>query len=104
MPENAVTEFYDGVYMNNTRAGRRSATERRFYLIEPRQNVNASELAGKLIGLKTVEEVFLSDGAYGFIVKVRLLKGRAADEVVKYIRKRVAARFGTANTHYRYSK
>ena len=90
--------------MNNTRAGRRSISGRRFYLIAPKQNVNANELAGKLIGLRTVEEVFLSDGAYGFIVKVRLLKGKAANEVVKYIRKKVATRFGTADTHYRYSK
>ncbi len=85
-----------------TRRGSRSQT--RFYLIEPKPNVNANELADKLIGMETVEEVHLSDGAYGFIVKVRLLKGKAPAKVVNYIRSKVATKVGTVNSQYRYVK
>ncbi len=91
--------------MSNTTGGkRRSRSKHRFYLIEPRPNVNANELADKLIGQKHVEEVILSEGAYGFIVKVRLLKGKAPAKVVSYIRNRVASKFGTVNGQYRYVK
>ena len=90
--------------MSNATTGRRSRSQHRFYLIEPRPNVNANELADKLIGMKTVEEVHLSDGAYGFIVKVRLLNGRAPAKVVNYIRHKVATKVGTVNSQYRYVK
>ncbi len=76
----------------------------RFYLIEPRPNANADELAEKLISLKPVEEVFLSDGAYGFIVKVRFLNGKEPSDVVNYIRSRMASRFGTVDSYYQYRK
>ena len=95
---------YAGVYMSNATTGKRSRSQTRFYLIEPRPNVNAAELADKLIGMETVEEVHLSDGAYGFIVKVRLLKGKAPAKVVNYIRQKVAAKFGTANSQFKYVK
>ena len=34
----------------------------KFYFIEPKENVDAEKLAERLISLKPVEEVFLTDG------------------------------------------
>jgi hypothetical protein len=90
--------------MSNATTGKRSRSQARFYLIEPRPNVNANELADKLIGQKHVEEVILSEGAYGFIVKVRLLNGKAPAKVVSYLKNRVATKVGTVNSQYRYVK
>ena len=53
----------------------------RFYLIEPNLHVDADKFAEGLIALKPVEEVLLSDGDYGFIVKVRLFDGKEPESV-----------------------
>ena len=72
--------------------------------MEPKLNANADELASKLIMLKPVEEVFLSDGDYGFIVKVRFFAGEEPKDVTDYIRENMASRFGTVDSYYRYKR
>lgn len=91
--------------MNNGHAKtRKKGILHRFYLIEPKPNANADQLAEKLISLKSVEEVFLSDGDYGFIVKVRFLDGKEPSDVAHYIKGRIASRFGTVDSYYQYRK
>ena len=76
----------------------------RFYFIEPRQNADAEELAEKLISLKPVEEVFLTDGDYGFVVKTRFFKGDEPGDITKYIARNVSRRFGKVVSYYQYRK
>ncbi len=76
----------------------------RFYLIEPKPNANADQLAEKLISLKPVEEVLLADGDYGFIVKVRFLDGKEPMDVVNYLKEKIAVKFGTVDSYYQYRK
>lgn len=83
---------------------RKKGVLHRFYLVEPKLNANADELAEKLISLKPVEEVFLADGDYGFIVKVRFLDGKEPVDVVNYLREKIAVRFGTVDSYYQYRK
>ena len=90
--------------MSNATTGRRSKSQHRFYLIEPKPNVNAGEMANKLIGLETVEEVILSEGAYGFIVKVKLPNGKEPVKVENYIKRKAATKLETVNGQYRYMK
>ena len=74
----------------------------RFYLVEPKPNADADDLAEKLIALKPVEEVLLTDGDYGFIVKVRFTSGKEPKDVMDYINGNVSQRFGTVDSYYRY--
>lgn len=90
--------------MVNTTPSRKKGSLHRFYLIEPRPNADAGRIAEKLIALKQVEEVFLSDGDYGFIVKVRFLDGKEPPDVENYLKENVATRFGTVDSYYRYRK
>ncbi|MCL5239545.1 MAG: hypothetical protein M1286_03705 [Candidatus Marsarchaeota archaeon] len=54
-------------------AGRRQYA---FYLIEPGKNLNSDLFARKLICNKRVREVYVTEGACGFIVKAKIGDGR----------------------------
>ncbi len=90
--------------MANSTPSRKRGSLHRFYLIEPKPNVDAGKLAEKLVALKHVEEVFLSDGDYGFIVKVRFLDGKEPSCVANYLKTNLAGRFGTVDSYYKYRK
>lgn len=75
-----------------------------FYLIEPPENADANHLAEQLITMKNVEEVLVTDGDYGFIVKT-ITSGKNGDNAVcNYISKRLGGNFGRATSHYQYKK
>ena len=76
----------------------------KFYFIEPRENADADLLAEKLISLKPVEEVFLTDGDYGFIVKARFFKDEEPNDVTKYISSKMGGRFGKVVSYIQYKK
>ena len=76
----------------------------RFFFIEPRSNANADELAESLIKLPTVQEVYLTDGDYGFVVKARFLQGREPHNMAKYIASHVSPKFGHITGYYQYRK
>ena len=74
----------------------------RFYLVGPKPDADADGLAEKIISLKPIEEVFLSDGDCGFIVKVRFIEGKEPSDVAGYLKGRIAPRYGTVNSYYQY--
>ena len=76
----------------------------KFYFIKPKANSDADLLAEQLIELKPVEEVFLSDGDYGFVVKARFFKGKEPNDVTKYITSKVGNKFGKVVSYYQYKK
>jgi DNA-binding Lrp family transcriptional regulator len=90
--------------MGNPASGRKGGSLHRFYLIKPRPSADADKLAERLIALKPVEEVFLADGDYGFIVKVKFLYGEEPADVVDYLKTNVATGFSTVDSYYRYRK
>jgi len=46
----------------------------KFYFLQPPENVNADHIAEQLIDIKNVEEVYVTDGDYGFVVKTRFFR------------------------------
>ena len=76
----------------------------RFYLIRPRENANIDELAERLISLKNVVEVLVTDGDYGFLVKTRFSKEKDISEAERYIQNNIDRKFGTVTSHYQYKK
>lgn len=91
--------------MNKEKAGtRKRGSLHRFYLVEPKPNANADELAEKLIAMKPVEEVLLSDGDYGYLVKVRFINGKEPVDVVNYLKEKIAVKYGVVDSYYQYRK
>lgn len=76
----------------------------KFYFVEPRENANADRFAERLMGIKNVEEVFVTDGDYGFVVKARVPESRKADNGRDYVSKRLGGSFGKATSHYQYKR
>jgi hypothetical protein len=76
----------------------------KFYFVKPPENSNADHLAEQLISMKGVEEVFVTDGDYGFIVKTRFFDGMKSDGVHNYISKRLGSDFGRVTSYYQYKK
>ena len=81
---------------------RRNAMHK-FYFIKPKPNTNAEELALRLIGLKHVDGVFLTEGEYGFIVKARI-PGVGGGGVADYLSKNMGSRYGEVTSYFEYRK
>jgi DNA-binding Lrp family transcriptional regulator len=93
---------------NNGPRGRRARKKHEslhgFYLVKPRHNANADELADKLIQLNSVEEVLLTEGDYGFLIKASFFDGEEPKNVTDYIAKNISSKFGKVVSYYQYSK
>lgn len=89
---------------NRVKQGRMKEAMHKFYFVRPRANANADELANRLIGLKSVEEVWLTDGDYGFVVKAKFFRGEEPKDVASYIARNIDSRFGRVIGYYQYSK
>jgi DNA-binding Lrp family transcriptional regulator len=76
----------------------------KFYLLHPPKDANADNIAEKLISFSNVEEVFVTDGDYGFVVKARFLDDKENDDAYKYLSKKLGSGFGKVTSHYQYSK
>jgi hypothetical protein len=82
----------------------RRETMHRLYFVKPRENADAGEIAERLIGLQHVEEVLLTEGDCGFIVKARFVDGREPKDVAEYISKNVGSRYGMVVSYCEYRK
>jgi hypothetical protein len=76
----------------------------KFYLINPRENISIDALAEKLISFSEVEEVYVTDGAHGFLVKTRFTQGKEPRDLNQFIKKRVDNRYGEMNAYFSYRK
>jgi hypothetical protein len=66
----------------------------RIYFCSPKESTNADMLADRLIGLRLVQEVFLTDIEDGYVVKVRFTKGKEPERPDAYIARNVSRDFG----------
>jgi hypothetical protein len=74
-----------------------------FYLIEPKDNSNADILAERLMAIKDVEEVFVTDGDYGFVVRTKFGDSKS-DGAYSYLSKKFGGSFGKVTSYYQYKK
>jgi cell division protein FtsX len=68
----------------------------KFFFLKPKANTNANDIAEKLLSLKNVQEVILTEGDIGYIVKTRLFSEREDAETRHYIEKNVGQMLGFA--------
>ncbi len=64
--------------------------------LKPKANVNATDIADKLLALKNVQEVILTEGDVGYIVKTRFFSEKSDKEAEKYITKSIGSKLGAA--------
>ena len=76
----------------------------RFYMLDPREGSDISSIAGRLMAFKEVEEVYVTEGDHGFIVKARLGAKGLSKGIHSYISKAVDRRFGQATSCLLYKK
>ena len=76
----------------------------KLYFVKPRENADASGIAEKLLGLESVEEVLLTEGDCGFVVKARFTNGKEPKEVADYISRNMGSRYGRVVSHCEYRK
>ncbi len=75
----------------------------RIYIVRPPGNSDTGLFAEQLMGIDNVEEVLVTDGDCGFVVKARFC-GSEPDRVLKYISEKVGGNFGSATSHYHYKR
>ena len=75
----------------------------KFYLISPKSGMDADALACKFLSIKPVEEVFVTDGDYGYIIKVGNTRkqGKEPKKLISYIKKNGFS-CSKAVSHYHY--
>ncbi|MGC8537539.1 MAG: Lrp/AsnC ligand binding domain-containing protein [Candidatus Micrarchaeia archaeon] len=76
----------------------------KFYLVNPKENADPDTVAEKLISFDDVEEVYVADGDYGFIVKTRFRDGKEPKDVFGYIHNKIDSKYGEITTYYKYRK
>jgi len=93
-----------GKMRQTKRAKLRGNPLHKFLFLRPRENVNAEALAEKLLSLKNVQEVILTEGDCGYIVKTRFLSDKSDKEAEEYIKKNMDGVFGTAMSYAHFRK
>lgn len=76
----------------------------RFYFVRPRPNANAEELVMGLLKLGPVDQVFLTEGDCGFIVKARFIRDKEPKDVTDYISRNMGTRYGKVVSYCEYRK
>jgi DNA-binding Lrp family transcriptional regulator len=72
----------------------------RFYLINPERNASVNSTVKKLIGISEVDEVYVTEGEYGFMVKAKA----SSQKITSSISQRFSGRVGVMTSYARYRK
>ncbi|MDE1823673.1 MAG: hypothetical protein KGI00_04520 [Candidatus Micrarchaeota archaeon] len=80
----------------------KKANRYRFFFIKPTVNSNINDVVEKLLRLRNIIEVLISEDDYGIIVRACQTEGD--DSIHDYISKNFGGRFSEAVCHYKYRK
>ncbi len=89
---------------NKSSGAKKRAALHRFYFIEPRPNADAEKLALCLIELPNVQEVYITEGDCGYIVKARFMNEKEPKDIVRYISNNINQKFGKVTSFVQYTK
>ncbi len=74
----------------------------RFYLVNPKEGTDANEIAKKLLNFNGVKEVYITEGAHGFVVKADDAEGVSAN--FSSFLKNIDNKFDIAVSCFKYMK
>jgi hypothetical protein len=86
----------------NAVSRRRKLLSHTFYFLKPIPNMDSGSLAERLLTLDNITEVHVTEGDYGFVVKVT--GDPHPNPIGEYIQKQLNMKYHMALSHYRYSK
>ncbi|MGC8652036.1 MAG: hypothetical protein ACP5UH_02175 [Candidatus Micrarchaeia archaeon] len=93
----------DGAHSKSHSVSRKSDYYK-FFLIKPKTNTNAKEIAEKLIAFSEVAEVYVTEGPAGFMVKARFFSDDSPSNIERYIKERISTDYGTLISPLQYAK
>ena len=74
------------------------AKPHKFFFIKPIPNMDAKSLSERLLGIKSIEEVDITEGEYGYVVKAKYTG--EDDSIGEYIAKNMKSKYGVALSYY----
>ncbi|MDE1873507.1 MAG: hypothetical protein KGI04_00080 [Candidatus Micrarchaeota archaeon] len=75
-----------------------------FYFIEPKKNLNSDAFARKLMGNRRVHEVYITEGACGFVVKAGVKDGERESPIPSNMLAAPCRKVGLAISRYAYRR
>ena len=78
------------------------AKPHKFFFIKPIPNTDVRSLSQSLLGIKDIEEVDITEGDYGYIVKAKYTGDE--DYIGEYIAKNMKSKYGVALSYYNLRK
>ncbi len=78
------------------------AKPHKFFFIKPIPNTDAKSLSERLLGIKAIEEVDITEGEYGYVVKAKYTG--EDDSIGEYIAKNMKGKYGVALSYYNLRK
>jgi hypothetical protein len=82
--------------VRTSKSAKNSNPLHKFFFLRPKANVDANAVAEKLISLRNVQEVIMTEGDVGYIVKTRLFSDKSDRETERLITRSVGGKLGTA--------
>jgi DNA-binding Lrp family transcriptional regulator len=76
----------------------------RFYLINPERNASVNSNVRKLLGVKEVDEVYVTEGPHGLIARAPLALQLEAEETTSSIVRQFNGKVGVITSYARYRK
>jgi hypothetical protein len=76
----------------------------RFYFVRPAENGDARSVASKLASLDGIQEVYMTEGKYGFVVKAVEAKSQDPLRLASYMKTSLKGKVDMALSHYRCRK
>ena len=76
----------------------------KFYLIDPERDASVNSTVRKLIGISKVEEVYVTEGPHGFLVKANPATAIESRRVTTSIARQFSGQVGVITSYARYRK
>jgi len=76
----------------------------KFFLLKPKINADAKEVAKKLITFDEVAEVYVTEGMAGFMVKAKFFSSDIPKDLERYIRNKMGEKYGMLVSPLQYAK
>ena len=76
----------------------------KFFLLKPKINTDAKELAKRLMAFDEVAEVYITEGMAGFMVKAKFFSSDIPDNVEHYIKGKLGEQYGVLVSPLQYAK
>ena len=94
----------DCIRKSNIRDAGSSKPLCRFYLINPERDASVNSTVKKLMGIGEVDEVYVTEGPHGFLVKASPSSAVSSRRITSSISRQFSGQVGVITSYARYRK